>query len=349
LTRAIEPIVADGGSDWTRFAEEAERLITQARVSVIFGCWTSASRKTVKPILERYDHLLFYPVQYEGLEESPNIVYTGAAPNQQIIPAVKWCFDHLGRRFFLVGSDYVFPRTANAIVKDQLNAIRGEVLGEEYIVLGSTDVRRAVQGIVKTQPDVILNTINGDTNLAFFAALRTAGISPDKIPTMSFSIAEDELRTLGVQNMVGDYACWNYFQSVDTKENQRFVEAFRVRYGPDRVTGDPMEAAYSGVYLWSQAVREAGGDDVRGVRRAVANQAFQAPEGMVFVDAQNRHTWKIVRIGRIEEDGQFRIEWSSQRPVRPVPYPIYRSPSEWHAFLEELYQGWGEKWYSPGP
>jgi urea transport system substrate-binding protein len=347
--RQIEPVVADGRSDWPTFATEANRLITEEKVSVVFGCWTSASRKTVKPVFENHDHLLFYPVQYEGLESSGNIVYTGAAPNQQIIPAVKWCADHLGNSFFLVGSDYVFPRTANAIIKDQLAAIRGEVLGEEYILLGSTDVDEAVQQIVDTQPDVILNTINGDTNVAFFKALRAAGITPDKIPTMSFSVAEDELRTLGVKDMAGDYACWNYFQSVDTEANKRFVAAFREKYGDDRVTDDPMEAAYFGVHLWAQAVREAGTDDVNEVRKVMANQTYQAPEGIVYVDAENNHTWKIVRIGRIKQDGQFEIVWTSQKPVRPVPYPIYRSPSEWHSFLDGLYEGWGERWANPGP
>jgi urea transport system substrate-binding protein len=348
LGRQIEPVVADGRSDWPTFASEANRLIAEEEVVVIFGCWTSASRKTVKPVLEKHDHLLFYPVQYEGLESSPNIIYTGAAPNQQIIPAVKWCADHLGKGFFLVGSDYVFPRTANAIIKDQLAAIRGEVLGEEYILLGSSKVDEAVQRIIDTRPDVILNTINGDTNVAFFRALRAAGITPDKIPTMSFSVAEDELRTLGVENMVNDYACWNYFQTVDTPENQRFVDAFRKKYGDDRVTDDPMEAAYFGVHLWAQAVRDAGTVEVKTVRERLGNQTYRAPGGIVYIDAENNHTWKTVRIGRIRADGQFEILWSSGKPVRPVPYPVYRSPSEWHSFLDGLYTGWGEKWANPG-
>jgi urea transport system substrate-binding protein len=348
LGRKIEPIIADGCSDWPTFAKEAERLISEEKVSVVFGCWTSASRRTVKPIFEKHGHLLFYPVQYEGLEQSPNIVYTGAAPNQQIIPAVKWCFDNLGKRFFLVGSDYVFPRTAHTIIKDQLAAIRGEIAGEEYIVLGSHEVEEAVRQIVQTQPEVILNTINGDTNIAFFKELRAAGITPDEIPTMSFSIAEQELRSLGTEDMIGDYACWNYFQSVDTEENRAFVDTFRKRYGPDRVTSDPMEAAYLAVHLWAQAVEEARTDDVSDVRKAIANQTFKAPEGMVYVNTENNHAWKTVRIGRIRNDGQFEIVWSSERPVRPVPYPIYRSPSEWHEFLEALYMGWGNRWSNPG-
>jgi urea transport system substrate-binding protein len=202
---------------------------------------------------------------------------------------------------------------------------------------------------VEGQPDVILNTINGDTNIAFFDGLRAAGITPEKIPTMSFSIAEEELRTLGVEDMVGDYACWNYFQSVDSPENARFVSSFREKYGAERVTDDPMEAAYLGVHLWAQAVDDAGTVAVPEVRKAIASQAFQAPEGIVYVDAENNHTWRIVRIGKVQKDGQFRIVWSSQRPVRPVPFPIYRSPSEWQEFLDGLYRKWGGRWADPGP
>jgi urea transport system substrate-binding protein len=204
LGRKIKPIVVDGRSDWPTFAKEAERLITQGKVSVVFGCWTSASRKTVKPIFEKHNHLLFYPVQYEGIEQSPNIIYTGAAPNQQIIPAVNWSIENLGKRFFLIGSDYVFPRMANTIIKDYITALGGYVLGEEYILLGSSDVNKIVQKITQARPDVILNTINGDSNVAFFRELRKAGIKPDNIPTMSFSISEAELSILGTEHMVGD-------------------------------------------------------------------------------------------------------------------------------------------------
>jgi len=348
LGRMIEPVVVDGGSDWPKFAREARKLITDEKVSVVFGCWTSASRKTVKPIFEEHNHLLFYPVQYEGLEQSPNIIYTGAAPNQQIIPAVKWSLDNLGKRVFLVGSDYVFPRTANAIIKDQVTALRGQIVGEEYILLGSTDVKSVIKKIAETAPDVILNTINGDTNLAFFRELRKAGITPDKTPTVSFSIAEDELRAMHAKDMVGDYASWNYFQSLDSAENRGFVKRFRQEYGKDRVTDDPMEAAYFGVFLWVQAVRDAGTDDLEAVRLAIKNQSLQAPEGMVYVDADNNHTWKTVRIGRITEEGQFDIVWSSEKPVRPVPYPVYRSKSEWNEFLRDLYEGWEQRWANPG-
>ncbi len=351
--RKIAPIVVDGESNWPKFTAEAERLITEEKVCVIFGCWTSASRKAVKPVFEKHDHLLFYPVQYEGLEQSPNIVYTGASPNQQLIPAVKWCFDELkAERFFLVGSDYVFPQTANAILRAQIEALRGTVVDEQYILLGSNDVKatvdKIVDKIVETQPDIILNTINGDTNIHFFEALRQAGITPDKIPSMSFSIAEDELRTMAPETMAGDYATWNYFQSIEGERNASFVRRFKQKHGDDRVTDDPMEAGYFGVYLWAQAVRDAGTDDVSEVRKHLANQTYLAPEGIVSIDPDNNHTWKIVRVGQIREDGQFEIRWDSEKPIRPVPYPRYRTKEEWNQFLDDLYQGWGQKWANPG-
>ncbi len=346
--RRIDALVVDGRSDWPTFAKEAERLIIDEKVSVVFGCWTSASRKTVKPVFEKYNHLLFYPVQYEGLEHSPNIIYTGAAPNQQIIPAVKWSFDNLGKRFFLVASDYVFPRSANAIVKDQAAALGAEIVGEEYILLGSSDVKDVILKIAEIKPDVILNTLNGDTNVSFFKELRKAGITSNKIPTMSFSIAEDELRTLGAADMVGDYACWNYFQSVDTVENIDFVKRFKVNYGPDRTVDDPMEAGYFGVYLWAQAVEKAGTDSVDKVIKALKKQSLQAPEGLVYIDKDNNHTWKAVRVGMIRQDGQFDIVWDSGRPVQPEPYPASRSKSEWDDFLQNLYKMWDGKWANSG-
>jgi urea transport system substrate-binding protein len=348
LGRQIEPVVVDGASDWPTFARETERLIRDVRVDAIFGCWTSACRKTVRPVIERYNHLLFYPVQYEGLEQSPNIVYTGAAPNQQIIPAVKWSMDNLGTRFFLVGSDYVFPRTANAIIRDQVTALRGEIVGEEYLLLGSSDATALVEKIRRAQPDVILNTINGDSNIAFFRALRAAGISSETIPTVSFSIAEPELRSMGSELTTGDYAAWNYFQSIDTPENAAFVASFKARYGQDRVVSDPMEAAYFGVQLWAQAVADMGTAEVAVVRDAIKRQSLSAPGGVVYIDPTSLHTWKVVRIGKIGADGQFTIVWSSEKPIRPIPYPIYRTPEVWDQFLDQLYQGWGQSWANPG-
>jgi len=349
LGRRVQTVVVDGRSSPSVFAQEAERLIVREKVVTVFGCWTSASRRTVRPVFEKYNHLLFYPVQYEGLEESPNIIYTGAAANQQIIPAVKWALGNLGSGAFLVGSDYVFPRTANAIIRDYVKKWRGRIVGEEYLPLGSHDVTRAVQAISASRPDFILNTINGDTNVAFFRALRAAGITPQQVPTISFSVAEAELQTLDARLLAGDYAAWNYFQSIESGINADFVRRFRQRFGSARVTDDPIEASYFGVHLWANAVEIAGSARVSSIRRAVVDQSLRAPEGMVYVDAENRHTWKTVRIGRIRADGQFDIVWSSDKPIRPIPYPETRTHAQWESFLQNLFNGWGHRWQAPSP
>lgn len=347
LGRKVEPIVVDGRSDWAAFAAAAEKLIVDDKVSAVFGCWTSACRKTVKPIFEARDAVLFYPVQYEGLEQSPNIVYTGAAPNQQIIPAIKWTLDNLGRRLFLVGSDYVFPRTANKIIKAQVAALQGEVMGEEYQPLGGQDFAGIVERIKAARPDVIFNTINGDSNLGFHHALRAAGITPDKIPVMSFSVAEAEVKAIGSDVMAGDYAARNYFQTVDTEENRAFVSGFKARYGKDYVTTAPMEAAYFGVMLWAKAVEEAGSPLFRDYRATIKGQSMASPGGTVTIDPATQHTWKTVRIGRIRADGDFAIVWDSQRPVRPVPFPSFLPRREWVEFLDRLQKGWGGNWAAP--
>jgi urea transport system substrate-binding protein len=347
LGRKVEPVVVDGKSDWSVFATAAERLITADKVSAVFGCWTSACRKTVKPVFERQNAVLFYPVQYEGLEQSPNIVYTGAAPNQQIIPAIKWSLDHLGRRLFLVGSDYVFPRTANKIIAAQAAALQGQVVGEAYAPLGDQDFTAIVAQIIRARPDVVFNTINGDSNLGFFKALRAAGITPDRIPVMSFSIAEAEVKAMGPEMLAGDYAARNYFQSVDTVENRAFVSGFKTRFGQDYVTTAPMEAAYYGVMLWAKAVEEAGSPDFRDFHATIKGQSMAAPEGTVTIDPATQHVWKTVRIGRIRSDGNFEILWDSQRPVRPVPYPSFLPKGEWVRFLDSLYGGWDGNWAAP--
>jgi len=348
LGRKVIPIVADGRSDWGTFANEAERLIVEEKVDVVFGGWTSASRKTMKPVFEKYDHLLFYPVQYEGLEQSANIVYTGAAPNQQVLPAVDWAFENIGTKFFLVGSDYVFPRSANEIIKSKISEIGGEVVGEEYKLLGDKQFEDVVKKIVKAKPDVILNTINGDSNVGFFNELRKQGITPALMPTISFSIAEDEIRHIGADAMAGDYAAWNYFQSIDSKQNAEFVNSFKKKYGPNRVTDDPMEAGYVGVYLYAKAVEKAGTTDLFEVKKSLRGLTFSAPNGVVGIDPDNQHLAKVVRIGQIMPTGQFRIVSSTEEPIAPIPYPAYKSKEMWNEFLNNMYSGWGQSWSNPG-
>jgi urea transport system substrate-binding protein len=347
LGRPVRPVVADGRSDWPTFAREAERLISEQQVCTVFGCWTSASRKTVKPVFERHDHLLIYPVQFEGLETSPCIVYLGAAPNQQILPALEWAVKSLRKkRFFLVGSDYVFPRAAHAIIKDHLRRAGVQVVGEGYLPLGSQQVEGVVSALARAKPDMILNTINGDSNTAFFRALRAAGITPGKTPTLSFSVGEQELRSLNLADMAGDYAAWTYFQSVTTPENKEFVRRFHEKYPQRRIT-DPMETAYVGVKLWAQAVNEARSLDPKKIRRALLNQRLKGPGGEVRIDPDTQHCFRTPRIGRIQADGQFKVVWTAPEPVRPEPYPNSRTAEAWRAFLHDLYTGWGNRWAAP--
>jgi urea transport system substrate-binding protein len=257
LGHRIKAVMADTASNADTGANKLEQLLTEEKVAAVIGCWTSACRKTVKPIIERHDGLLIYPMAYEGLEKSPNIIYTGAAPNQQVLPAVNWSFVNLGKRFFLVGSDYIWPRTVNAMVADQLMALGGEVVGETYLPFGGTDPSEAIEKIRAAKPDVILSTIVGDSNAPFYRALKTAGLSPQLAPVVSFSISETEVQQIPNADISGHYSAWNYFQSIARPENTAFIKAFRDRYGADRVVSDVMEMAYISAKLWARAAERA--------------------------------------------------------------------------------------------
>jgi urea transport system substrate-binding protein len=320
LGKQLKPIVEDGASDWPTFAEKSKKLLQKDKVAVVFGCWTSSSRKAVLPVFEENKGLLFYPVQYEGLESSPNIFYTGATTNQQIVPAVTWLLQNKGKKFFLLGSDYVFPRTANKIIKEQLKAEGGSLIAEEYVPLGHTDFNAIIAKIKKEKPDVIFNSLNGDSNVAFFKQLKDAGIGAKDLTTMSVSIAEEEIRGIGAQYLEGHYAVWNYYQTTDTPENKKFVEAYKAKFGKDRVTADPIEAAYIAVYLWAAAVEKAGSTDVEKVKAAAKGIEFKAPGGTVKIDGDNQHIYKTVRIGQVQADGMFKEVFSTGTPVKPDPY-----------------------------
>jgi urea transport system substrate-binding protein len=340
LGKQIEAVTEDGASDWPTFNEKAKKLIDQDKVVTVFGCWTSASRKAVKDTFESKNHMLWYPVQYEGQECSKNIFYTGAAPNQQIEPSVDWLLKNKGKKFFLVGSDYVFPRTANTIIKAQLKALGGEVVGEDYIPLGGTEVTPIITKIKAALPTggVIYNSLNGDSNVAFFKQLQGAGMGPDKYPSMSVSIAEEEVQAIGVEYLKGHYAAWNYFQTVENPTNTKFVEAFKAKYGAERVVNDPMEAAYLAVYLWKQAVEKAGtADDLEKVRMAALGQTIDAPEGPGVTMENNHHISKYVRIGQVRDDAQFDIVFATEKPVKPLP---------WNQFVPET-KGFSCDWSDP--
>jgi urea transport system substrate-binding protein len=345
LGRQIEPIIADGQSDEATFARQAEKLIREDQVATIFGCWTSASRKAVVPVVERHDHLLFYPVQYEGVEDSPNVVYLGPVPNQQILPALRWLVGFEGkRRWFLVGSDYVFPATANAVIREEARARGAEIVGEEYLPLGSTEVTDVVKKIAAAKPDLIVNTINGDTNVVFFRTLRRSGLSAKSVPAVSFSISEAELGSLGPRETEGDYVATNYLQSLDNQANRLFLDRFGKRYGPERVVSAAMATAYSGVYVWAKAVRDAKTDDVKALRKAVLGQTDDAPQGHIRIEPKTHHTAQFARVGRLNAEGQLIEVFASPQPVEPEPYPSFQSRAQWNDFLDGLHKRWGGRW-----
>ena len=322
LGKKLVPVVEDGASDWPTFAEKAGKLLKEDKVAVIFGCWTSASRKAVLPVVEQNNGLLFYPVQYEGLEQSPNIFYTGAEPTQQIIPGVEYLLSQKKTNIYLLGSDYVFPRTANTIIKAQLAAKGATLAGEEYLPLGGTEFSTIISKIQAAKPDAIFSTLNGDSNVAFFKQFKDAGFTPETLPVLSVSVAEEEVRGIGADNIAGHLVAWNYYQTTDTPENKTFVAAYKKAYGEDRVTDDPIEAGYFGVYLWKAMVEKVGKFEVDAVKAAAKTDtiSFQAPEGLVKVDGESQHTWKTVRIGKVRADGLIDEVFSSKEPVKPDPF-----------------------------
>lgn len=320
LGKQIEVVVEDGASDNATFSEKATKLLEQDKVATVFGCWTSSSRKAVLPVFEQDNGLLWYPVQYEGMESSPNIFYTGAAPNQQIVPAIEYANENIGKKVFLIGSDYVFPRTANAIIKAQAESLGMEVVGEEYTPMGHTDYSTIVTKIKNAKPDFVFNTLNGDSNVAFFKQYKDAGISAEDIPTISVSVAEEEIAGIGANYLEGHLTSWNYYQTTDTKTNSDFVKNYKAKYGEDRVTDDPIEAGYVAVYLWAAAVEKAESTDVDKVKEAAKGITFDAPEGEVKIDADNQHIYKKVRIGKVNKDGLIDQVWETDEAVKPDPY-----------------------------
>ncbi len=310
----LEAVVVDPASDWPLFAEKARELLTVHEVDVIFGNWTSVSRKSVLPVIEELNGLLFYPVQYEGEESSKNVFYTGAAPNQQAIPATDYFLDELGiEKFALLGTDYVYPRTTNNILSAYLQSkgIPESDIFVNYTPFGHSDWSKIVADVVALGADGknvgVISTINGDANIGFYKELAAAGISADDIPVVAFSVGEEELSGLDTSNLVGHLAAWNYFQSAETDANAEWVSAWKDRMGEERVTNDPMEAHYIGFNMWVNAVTEAGSADVDAVRTAMYGQEFPNLTGGTAVMLPNHHLAKPVLIGEITDDGQFDI------------------------------------------
>lgn len=328
LGKTISAIVEDGASDPSTFAQKASKLIESDGVVTVFGGWTSASRKAMLPVFERTNNLLWYPVQFEGNECSANIMYSGAQPNQQALPALTWAIDQGYKNFFLVGSDYVYPRTANLILKKHIENAELNVLGESYVPLGGTDFSGVIARIQQAKPDFIINTLNGDSNVAFFKQMQAAGLSPTTLPVMSFSIGEQEAQAMGTALVEGSYAAWNYFQSLPGEGNAAFIAAYKAKFGADAAITDPMVHAYLNVYAWKAAVEKAGSFDPAEVRKAAVELgAFDTPMGSVSF-APNQSLVQKAYIGKLKADGQFEIVSDSGTDIQPEPYDPLAFPGK---------------------
>lgn len=343
LGRKLEPVVVDPASNWPLFAEKARQLVSNDKVAVTFGCWTSVSRKSVLPVYEELNALLFYPVQYEGEEMSKNVFYTGAAPNQQAIPAVEYLMSKEGggaKRFFLLGTDYVYPRTTNKILRAFLKSkgVADKDIEEVYTPFGHSDYQTIVANIKKFSQGgktAVISTINGDSNVPFYKELGNAGLKAKDVPVVAFSVGEEELRGIDTKPLVGHLAAWNYFMSVKNAENDKFkkewaawVKANKLPGGDKRVTNDPMEATYVGIHMWAQAVKKAGTTDPDKVRAAMYGQTFKSPSGFTLTMGENHHLYKPVMIGEVKGDGQFSVVWKTPKPVRAQPWSPFIAGNE---------------------
>ena len=320
LGHKIEVVEENGESDYRIFEKKARKLIETDKVVSIFGCWTSDSRKAVKNVVEEYYNLLWYPVQYEGMEASPNIMYIGACPNQQVVPAIDYCVQNFGKRVYLVGSDYSFPQIANKIIKAQLKDLEGECVGECYVSMNETNFKDIIQDIKEKAPDVIINTLNGSSNKAFFTQFTNEDLTVQDFPIMSFSIAENEINEIGPEFLSGQYVSWGYFETVESSKNRQFVNRYKEIYGLSEHVGDPVEAGYLAVFLWAAACEKAGTFDIEAVRIAAKGLSYIAPEGYVTIEGSNQHLYKSTRIGKITANGSIKEIWATETPVRPDPY-----------------------------
>src|SRR5882762_4339233 len=323
LGRKIKFIQEDGASDWPNFAEKAKKLLVNDKCASVMGCWTSASRKAVLPVFEQYNGMLYYPTFYEGLEASKNVIYTGREATQQIIAGLDWVQKTKGAKsFYLLGSDYIWPRTSNKIARKHIeNFLKLRVVGEEYFPLGSTQFNSVINKMKLAKPDVIYAIIVGGSNVAFYKQLKAAGIDLTKQTLMTISVTEDEIDGIGGENIVGAYACMKYFQSLDNPNNKGFVTAFKKMWGDKIVIGDVTQAAYLGPWLWKLTVEKAGSFDIDKVAASSPGVEFKgAPEGYVRVH-QNHHLWSKTRVGRARTDGQYDLVYETANLMEPDPFP----------------------------
>ncbi len=321
MGRKIELVIEDGASENPVFAEKARKLLERDKVAAIVGCYTSASRKAVLPALNQLKGLLYYPTYYEGQEQDARCFYTSQEATQSVIAAIDWMAREKGKSFFLVGSDYIYPRLCNKIAKPTIVKAGGKVLGEEYAPLGHTEFSSIINKIKAAKPDCIYSTVVGGSNVAFYKQLRAAGLDGTKQVLLSTVVSENEIEGIGKDNAVGYYACMGYFQSLKNPANEKFISAFKAKYGADRVIGDPMEVAYNSVHFWKLGCEKAKSFDPDAVIAASGGLELDAPEGKVKIHTTNHHVWKKVRVGRARADGQFDIVWESPNSIEPNPFP----------------------------
>lgn len=344
LGKKIELFEYDGASDAKEFKKGVEYFASKG-IKTVFGCWTSASRKSVKPVIEKNDMLLFYPLQYEGVESSKNIVYLGLTPNQQINPTLQYIQRAYGNNIYIVGSNYIYPRVADIYIKEISKLTPLNVLGYDFKMLGEYDFRDTVADIRSKKPDAVINLINGSSNVDFFKEFDKQGLSAKDIPIFSMSIDENSVKAISKELIKGHYTTWTYFSSIESKENQDIKERLKNRFGKEFILTDSGYSIYTAFRLWEKVVKESGTDDVNTVLKKIKKQSLKTAAGIVYVDQKNNHLHKEIRIAKYTND-TFKPVWESKILVAPTPYKMFQTRAFWEQKVAQLYSEWGEEWQS---
>jgi len=353
LGQQIEPVIVDGRSDWQTFATQTEKLLTEDKVKAIFGCWLSSEEKAVRPLVEKYNNLLFYPAYYEGVEASAHVIYTGGAPNQLALPGPVWMMRTFGKRVFLLGTESIFPRVVYAMLKQILPQLGGEIVGEEYLLVGNEDIAQALEKIKKTKPDFIVNSIGGSVNIPFYKGLKQLSDKTGKvIPSLTYSLQSPDYPFIGLENLQGCYAISNYFDTIQNDENRRFLQKLHQTSSAFSASSQ-MHAAYLGVHLWAEGVRKAQSLEHAQIVKALHGISFKAAQGILNVGWTNTLLYQPAYIAQITKEGKDEIIWSAGFPIEPIPYPstmflaslidIWPS-AHWDSYINNLYTRWGNKW-----
>lgn len=339
LGKTLQPIVIDTMSQQIRYEQEAERLINYHKVSVIFGCLESGSRKLVKKVVERNNNLLIYPGVYEGIETSSNIIYTGMIPNQFVLPGLLWSFNHIGQSFYLLGTSSLLSVIINKIAKTYIQHLGGSVVKETIVPLGHKNFETIIKEIQDANPAIIVNTLETESNAIFFKKLYESNqVLPTgvkHIPTMAFNLYEDEIETIGKQYLAGHYTAWSYYSNLNSEKNRAFISELSKKFGTRKITGDLVEAAYTGVHIWSQAVTFAHSTDPGAIKRVLSDISFNAPGGLVFFDNVTNHIWRTSKVGILTNEGSYNVVWNSKKALQPILYPFY-SQDYWESFLAKI-------------